>query len=100
MIRVEKTPSQGAFVRALSLMCVLLVAFAGFAQAVHVHPENSKLPSHECSICAVAHAGVLGQAQYRPVPVFVRSVLVVAPDATAKFSAFILSFRIRPPPAV
>jgi hypothetical protein len=97
---MEETPQRRAFIRVSSLICVLLVALVGFIQAVHVHVDDSKLPSHECSICAVAHSGVVGQAQYRPVPVVVRTVLVAAPDAAAKSSGVVFSLRIRPPPTV
>ena len=89
-----------AYVRALCWLCVLLVTFTGVVQAVHVHPDNSKVPSHECSICSVAHAGVISQAPYRPAPVLVRAVLVAAPDAIYKSSGFVSSLRIRPPPAL
>jgi hypothetical protein len=85
-------------VRTLGLICVLLVSFSGFAQAVHVHADNAKLPSHECSICAVAHSGVIASATYQPSPVFVRSTLLVTPDVIHQSSGFIFSIRIRPPP--
>ena len=82
----------------LSLLCVLLVVFAGFVQAVHVHSQDSKLPSHECSVCSVAHAGVIAQAVYRPVPVFVRSARVVLPEVPVKSSDSVFTIHIRPPP--
>jgi hypothetical protein len=85
-------------IRALGLICVLLVGFSGFAQAVHVHADNAKVPSHECSICAVAHSGVIASATYQPSPVFVRSSLFVTPDVIHQSSGFIFSLRIRPPP--
>jgi hypothetical protein len=94
---LDKTHKSWPF-RTLGLICVLLVGFSGFAQAVHVHPENSKLPSHECSICSVAHAGVIASATYRPSPVFVRTVLFIAPDVIYQSSGFVFSLRIRPPP--
>jgi hypothetical protein len=97
---MEQSTQRRPFIRVSSLLCVVLVALVGFIQAVHVHLDDSKLPSHECSICAVAHSGVVGQASYRPVPVVVRTVLVAAPDATIKFSGFLFSLRIRPPPTV
>lgn len=84
----------------VSWLCVLLVAFTGIVQAVHVHTDNSKLPSHECSICSVAHAGVLVSTVYRPVPLFVRRVLVVLPQVDHSSFGFVSSLRIRPPPAV
>src|SRR5580692_11639976 len=89
-----------AFLRLLSLTCVLLVAFAGFAQAVHVHSENSKLPSHECSICSIAHAGVLGSSAFQWAPLTGHTVLVVLPETISKSSGFVFFLRIRPPPAV
>jgi hypothetical protein len=86
-------------IKTLGLICVLLVGFSGFAQAVHVHPDNGKLPSHECSICSVAHSGVIASVTYQPVPVVTRSVLFVAPDAIHQTSSFVFSLRIRPPPS-
>jgi hypothetical protein len=85
-------------IRGLGLICVLLVAFSGFAQAVHVHADHAKLPSHECSLCSVAHSGVIASITYQPSPVFVRSVLFVAPDVIHQSSGFVFSLRIRPPP--
>jgi hypothetical protein len=84
----------------LSLLCIALVAFIGVVQAVHVHAENSKIPSHECSICSVAHSGVLTSAVYRPVPLPVRAALIVSHDVVSKSSNVILSLYIRPPPTV
>ena len=88
-----------ASIAALSLLCILLVAFTGLVQAVHVHSDNSKLPSHECSICSVAHAGVLVGTVYRPVPLFVRRVAPVLPQVAHSSFGFVSSLRIRPPPA-
>lgn len=85
---------------ALVLLCALLVAFTGFIQAIHVHSDNSTVPSHECSICSVAHAGVISQALYRPVPVLVRAVLVVPANVVYKSSGFASSLHIRPPPVL
>jgi hypothetical protein len=80
--------------------CILLVTFVGVVQAVHVHTDNSKLPSHECSICSVAHSGILTSAVYRPVPVLVRSVLMLSPEAIGNSFGVIFSLRIRPPPTL
>jgi len=86
-------------IKTLGLICVLLVGFSGFAQAVHVHSDNAKRPSHECSICSVAHSGVIASVTYQPSPVVTRSVLFVAPDAIHQASGFVFSLRIRPPPS-
>jgi hypothetical protein len=93
----EHTPRQ-ATIRGLSLLCVLLVAFAGFVQAVHVHTPDSRLPSHECSVCSVAHAGVAAQAVYNHTPVFTRVVLVVLPEVPVKSADSFFTLNIRPPP--
>ena len=99
LIRKNQT-DRTAWFRALALLCVLFVGFTGFVQANHVHSSGSQLPGHECSVCAVAHAGVLHQATYRPLPVFVRSTQLVIAEATPKSSSFSFSLYIRPPPAV
>jgi hypothetical protein len=85
--------------KALPLVCVLLVAISGFAQAIHVHTDDSKLPSHDCSVCSLAHAGVINIAIFNPVPVFTRAELFVAPDAVYQSLAFAFWLRIRPPPS-
>jgi hypothetical protein len=82
------------------VLCVLLVLFIGVVQAVHVHSENSKLPSHECSICSVAHAGLIRNAIENPAPVLVQTETVAVAAVTRKSSDIVLSFRIRPPPSV
>jgi hypothetical protein len=85
---------------ALSLICVLLVLLAGFAQTNHVHTGNSGSANHECSVCSVAHSGALIKASYRPVPVFVRAILVPRQEASPKSLLFASFLYIRPPPSV
>lgn len=91
---------QHQWARVVSLVCVLLVVFSGFAQAIHVHTDDSKLPSHECSLCSVAHSGAVVSVAYQPSPEFVPAPLFVAPEALHQSSGFVFSLRIRPPPAV
>ena len=86
--------------KVLAVLCVLLVALVGGIQASHVHTDNSKLPSHECSMCSVAHAGVINNIVGPPTPSFVRTVLVVASDPISRSLEFVFSLHIRPPPAV
>ena len=99
MTSTRQTAGKTAFSRTLSLLCIFLIAFVGVVEVVHVHPANSKISSHECSICAVAHSGVLSKKQYRPAPVFGRITLVTPSEVTTKSSGFTHSQRIRPPPA-
>jgi hypothetical protein len=91
---------KGALLRTTALICVVLVMFAGFVQAVHSHSEKSKLASHECSVCSVAHAGVLHKAVQNPLPVFTETEAVALTVVSAKSSAAVLVHHIRPPPSV
>jgi hypothetical protein len=84
--------------RCISLLCVLLIVFTGLVQATHVHPENAKLTGHDCSVCSIAHAGVLNSDIYQPSPHLTRAVLVVPPQIVEKASSFQLCLYIRPPP--
>src|ERR1700693_2074731 len=83
---------------ALSLLCAVLILFAGFAQANHVHTDHSSSANHECSMCSVAHSGALVSVAYQPVPVFVRSILVRRQGASPKSLLFDSFLYIRPPP--
>ncbi|MGO9128073.1 MAG: hypothetical protein ACLP6G_24695 [Terriglobales bacterium] len=82
----------------LCSLCVLLIAFTGAVQAIHVHADNSQAPNHTCSICSVAHSGLLGNVVQRPAPLVVRAVVVLAPDTPLRSSEFASSLHIRPPP--
>lgn len=86
--------------RLLSLVCVLLIVFTGVVQAVHVHSENSKVPSHVCSVCSVAHSGVVSSHVYRSAPLQVRALAATTTENFAQSSDVVFSLHIRPPPAV
>jgi hypothetical protein len=83
----------------MCLVCVLAIAFIGFVQVVHVH-DNAKTFSHDCSICAVAHSGVLPRATYQPTPVFVPTCVVAQRLQSKESSEFFFTLHIRPPPSV
>ena len=83
----------------LALLCALLMLFASFAQANHVHTNSSVSANHECSVCSVAHAGTLISTSYQTIPVLARSILAVCPEASP-YSLLRTFFRyIRPPPS-
>src|SRR5258707_14034397 len=85
---------------ASAVVCVVLVLFIGFVAAVHSHPNASRAPERACSVCALAHAGVVPVALSAPVPVFARSALYVT-RADSPRSLLLVSFLyIRPPPVV
>jgi hypothetical protein len=81
-------------------MCALLMLFAGFVQANHVHTDKSTSANHQCSICSVAHAGALISATYQAVPVFTRSILARCPEASPHSLLHNSVLSIRPPPSV
>jgi hypothetical protein len=94
------TPAQKSkHLRVISLLCVLLIAFTGTVQAIHVHSDNAKLPAHDCSLCSVAHAGVIGGNVYQLAPVFVGAYTALAPEYSSQSSEPLFSLHIRPPPA-
>jgi hypothetical protein len=73
------------------------MAFTGFVQVSHFHPDGSKLPGHDCSICPIAHAGVLSSANYEPTPVFVRTFFVAVTADSTESSELTFTLHIRPP---
>jgi hypothetical protein len=97
--RLTAMKSNAAPLRIVALLCVLLVAVGACAQAVHVHSGSSGLPSYDCSICFVAHSGIIVSALFYPDPVFVQTVLFVPPQAITQSSGFVPSLHIRPPPS-
>jgi hypothetical protein len=83
----------------LALLCALLMLFASFAQANHVHTNKPASANRECSVCSVAHAGTLISATYQAIPVLARSILTVCPEASPH-SLLVTPFRCsRPPPS-
>jgi hypothetical protein len=84
--------------KSLCLLFVLAVAFTGFLQVSHVHSNDSKIAGHECSICAVAHSGVISCAPYQPAPVLVRTFFVAQAPQSRESAEFIFTLHIRPPP--
>jgi len=86
--------------RAGAMVCVLLVIFIGTVAAVHAHPDTAKNPEHSCSICALAHSGVVAVAISAPAPTIASSAVHVTPAAGLRSLLLISSLYIRPPPAV
>src|SRR6266498_3040838 len=84
--------------RAVAVCCVLLVALAGFITAAHVHANNSGVPNHSCSVCALAHAGVAPAELQTQLPVLVRSAVFQATAQAPRSLLLISSQFIRPPP--
>jgi hypothetical protein len=84
--------------RSLALLCILLVALVGLAEATHFHSGNARLARHDCSLCSLVHAGVLAKSAFLPAPVLARAATLHPADVIARSLLFVLSFCIRPPP--
>jgi hypothetical protein len=81
-------------------VCVALVVLASAAQVLHSHTNNSVAPDRACTICSVAHAGVI------IVPVFLLLVLsflfqfLVIAQRSARPLLTLAGLYVRPPPSV
>ena len=82
---------------AVALLCILLVAVVGIISAVHVHAD-AKLATHSCTLCAVAHAGVIATRAFNPAPRVSKARLLVIPNRAFYSFVLPLSLHIRPPP--
>lgn len=90
--------NRGAFVRAVGVLCVVLLCVMGTIQAAHSHPENSTASHHTCTICATAHVGINTQT-VASAPVLVTATLASSiPEVSRIFRPATTQF-IRPPPA-
>ncbi len=84
--------------RAGTLLCVLLVFLTSFVAVAHFHPSNSESPDRSCSLCALAHTGVIVNNVATPAPIFAPSILAEIPATVSPSFLSISSNYIRPPP--
>jgi len=96
MLRVAA--NRGAFVRAVGVLCVVLVCVMGTVQAAHSHPENSTASHHTCTICATAHVGINTQT-VASAPVLVTAALASPVSEVSRIFRPATTQFIRPPPA-
>jgi hypothetical protein len=89
----------GAY-RVIAAVCILLVFVAGFVAAVHFHADQSAASDRLCSVCALAHAGVVPAELGPQVPIFIPSAVSEPATATPGSLLLVSSHFIRPPPAV
>ena len=90
--------NRGVIVRAISVLCVLLVFAMGTVQAVHSHPDSAKTPRHSCSICSVPNAKLNAQS-VSPVPVMVAMPVARVEKTAARIFRPARTNFVRPPPA-
>lgn len=83
--------------QALGFLCVCLIFFAASVQVTHVHPESAR---HDCSICSIAHAGVIATGTFEAVPVQAGVNLEYSAEPLVRSAKGTSVHFIRPPPSV
>jgi hypothetical protein len=82
---------------AAALLCIFLVVAVGTVSAVHVHAK-AKPATHNCTLCAVGHAGVIATRTFNPAPRISKNGLLVVPKPAFYSFVLALCLHIRPPP--
>jgi len=85
--------------RATAAFCILLIFLTAFIAAVHFHADQSAPSDRLCSVCALAHAGIVAVELGRQVPIFIPSAVSEPTAATPGSLLLVCSHFIRPPPA-
>lgn len=97
-----RDPLQTPRLRHFALLCVLLLAFSGLVQAMHVHPQDTPRGDADkarCSLCLAGHAPQQAVAKVDVVP---PQPIDTVPASTSKGILHEVAghaARIRPPPA-
>jgi hypothetical protein len=86
--------------RAAAVLCVFLIFLTGFIAAVHFHAAGPGTSDRACSVCALAHSGVVPVISGQQSPILVPSVISEAAPASSHSLLLVSSQFIRPPPAV
>ncbi len=84
----------------LSLLCLLVVAFAATAEASHTHFTSPKTTNHSCTLCLSAHHTPMVRGAVQPEVVVVRTILFVPRAALPRVFLLDDAHSIRPPPAI
>jgi|SRR6516164_7817605 hypothetical protein len=84
--------------RAAALLCVFLIFLVGFVAVAHLHSGNSATPDHSCSLCALAHAGVVPLVLNVPAPILVSSAMLDHSPEISPSLLLVSTLYIRPPP--
>ncbi|MGA7558160.1 MAG: hypothetical protein WCF61_15625 [Terriglobales bacterium] len=91
--------NRGGWVRAVCVLCAVLVCAMGTIQATHSHADNSASSHHTCTICATAHAG-LSTAPVASAPVLATATLAITVAEVSPVFRPVTAQFIRPPPAL
>jgi len=83
--------------RASAVLCILLVLFISFVAVVHSHSVDSNA-DRSCSVCALAHAGVVPVEINAHVPILMPAVISETAAESSHSLLLVSSSYIRPPP--
>jgi hypothetical protein len=97
MIRVAQPRTFIVARRASAVLCVLLVLFISFVAVAHSHSSDSNT-DRSCSICALAHAGVVPVEIGAHVPILIPAVISETAAESSHSLLLVSSSYIRPPP--
>lgn len=93
---------QNPQLRHVTLLCVLLLALAGLAQAMHLHPQDAARGDADktrCSLCLAGNAPQQAVAKVDVVPPQPSEIAAAAAAQGHLPSVARHTERIRPPPA-
>lgn len=93
-----RTPTRAY--RAAAVVCVFLIVLVGFVAAVHFHSDSGTAADRACSVCALAHAGVLPAELHSQLLIFVPTQISQAAEPALASLLSVSAHSIRPPPAV
>jgi len=86
--------------RAGTLLCVVLVLLVSLVAVAHVHAKSVNGQDRSCSVCALAHSGVVTTEVSSPSFAFTSTALNATPAEQVHSLLLRSSLYIRPPPAV
>jgi hypothetical protein len=97
MIRAAQPRALTLARRASAVVCVLLVLFVSFVSVVHSHSSDSNA-DRSCSVCALAHAGVVPVEIGQQIPILLPTVVSEVAAEKSHSLLLVSSSYIRPPP--
>jgi len=97
MIRAAQPRTLTMARRASGVLCVLLVLFISFVAVAHSHSNDSNT-ERSCSICALAHAGVVPVEIGSQIPILIPAVISETAAESSHSLLLVSSSYIRPPP--
>ena len=97
MIQAAQPRTLNVARRASAVLCVLLVLFISFVAVAHSHSSDSNT-DRSCSICALAHAGVVPVEIASQIPILIPAVISETAAESSRSLLLVSSSYIRPPP--